>query len=553
MNKTININLGGFFFHIDEIAYQKLRRYLDAVSKSLSDDPQGKTEIISDIEARISELLSERITDARQVVNEGDIAEIITIMGQPEDYAEAEEGYANDTSYQYKKRSSKKLFRDGDDKLIGGVAAGIAHYVSIDVIWVRLLFLLFSAGGGLPVYIILWILVPEAQSTAEKLQMEGEAVNIDNIERKIRDEFQHIKTHASEFSGKVKDKADHLSNKFAEEAQDLSNKYKKNARSGLQEIIQVIGKIGTVFFNIIGKSIGVLLMFIASAVLLSIAIGGFSLGSIEFLQLGNEFASYPPFFYDVTFPKWLLTLFLFIAIAVPFLIVFVLGLRILSSSVKRFSRNTSLTLLGIWIVALLALGFTGIEYAGATAYKGSKTVKTTLDFVAKDSIQLRVINDDNLYFNNNLRRKNNQEIVTINTVDKLYSNNLKIDIKESENNESYITVRRTSEGKSRRKAKNSATDIDYHFTSNVNEILLDAYFINTLKNTHKNNSVTVTVYIPKDVTVYFDNSTKSFLYDVKNTEDIYDNDMVNHYFTMSDKGFQCTDCDAPVAKEMMEE
>ena len=94
MNKTININLGGFFFHIDENAYQKLKRYLDAISRSLSDDPQGKNEIIADIEARISELLSERITDARQVVNEGDIEEIIAIMGQPEDYSDGEEAYA---------------------------------------------------------------------------------------------------------------------------------------------------------------------------------------------------------------------------------------------------------------------------------------------------------------------------------------------------------------------------------------------------------------------------------------------------------------------------
>ena len=89
MNKTININLGGFFFHIDEIAYQKLRTYLASISKSLSDDAHGKNEIIADIEARISELLSEKITDARQVVSESDIEDIIVIMGQPEDYTEA--------------------------------------------------------------------------------------------------------------------------------------------------------------------------------------------------------------------------------------------------------------------------------------------------------------------------------------------------------------------------------------------------------------------------------------------------------------------------------
>lgn len=188
MNKTININLGGFFFHIDESAYQKLRRYLDAISKSLNDDPQGKNEIIADIEARISELLSERITDARQVVNEGDIDEIITIMGQPEDYAEAEETY-NDASYSYQRnhRKGKKLFRDGDDKFLGGVASGIAHYFNTDAIWIRLAFLITTLAGfgtGVLVYIVLWVLLAEAKTTAEKLQMEGEPVNIDNIEKK---------------------------------------------------------------------------------------------------------------------------------------------------------------------------------------------------------------------------------------------------------------------------------------------------------------------------------------------------------------------------------
>ena len=86
MNKTININLGGIFFHIDELAYQKLRLYLDAIRRSLSDDPQGRDEILNDIELRIGELLSERIKDVRQVVNENDIDEITKIMGKPEDY-----------------------------------------------------------------------------------------------------------------------------------------------------------------------------------------------------------------------------------------------------------------------------------------------------------------------------------------------------------------------------------------------------------------------------------------------------------------------------------
>ena len=209
MNKTININLGGYFFHIDETAYQKLRRYLDAISKSLSDDPQGKNEIIADIEARISELLSEKITDARQVVNEQDISNIIKIMGEPEDYEENETGYAdNSSSYQRKKTSNRKLYRDGDDKFLGGVAAGVGHYLGIDAIWLRLLLiaLFFSAGFGFLIYIILWVLLPEATTTAEKLEMEGEHVTIDNIEKKIREEFSAIKETLEDGANNVKKK-----------------------------------------------------------------------------------------------------------------------------------------------------------------------------------------------------------------------------------------------------------------------------------------------------------------------------------------------------------
>ena len=98
MNKTININLGGIFFHIDEVAYQKLKGYLDAIRRSLSDDPKGRDEIITDIETRIGELLSARVKDARQVVNEQDIDEVIEVMGKPEDYMVDEEIF-NDDSY----------------------------------------------------------------------------------------------------------------------------------------------------------------------------------------------------------------------------------------------------------------------------------------------------------------------------------------------------------------------------------------------------------------------------------------------------------------------
>ncbi|MGY0427101.1 MAG: PspC domain-containing protein, partial [Polaribacter sp.] len=405
MNKTININLGGFFFHIDEVAYQKLKRYLAAISKSLHDDSQGKNEIITDIEARISELLSEKITDVRQVVNEGDIDDIIAIMGQPEDYADAEDAYAGPNySYQREKPFGKKLFRNGDDKFLGGVASGIAHYLDIDVIWVRLtlLALFFGAGIGLILYIILWILLPEAKTTAEKLQMEGEPVNIDNIEKKIREEFQNVsksvRNVANQASEKLKDGANEFSEKMN---QTFKGKQKKNNR--LQDFLTTIGNIILVFFKIIGKFIGVLLVFIAATVILLLIIGGFSIGSLEFLNLGGEIIHYPPFFYDAVLPRWVLTLALFLLVGIPFLILFVLGLRILSSSVKQFSKATSLTLLGIWIVALLTIIFTGLDFGTSHANYGQTVKKNYINIAQNDTISLKMINDDTLFYQHNLK------------------------------------------------------------------------------------------------------------------------------------------------------
>ncbi len=235
MNKTININLGGIFFHIDEIAYQKLKLYLDAIRRSLSDDPQGRDEILNDIEHRIGELLSERIKDARQVVNENDIDEITKIMGKPEDYLVDEEIFEDEPTYK-SRSASKKLFRDAEDKFLGGVSSGLGHYFGIDSLWVRIIWIILVVAGfgtGIPIYILLWILIPQAETTAEKLQMKGEPVNISNIEKKIREEFQDV-------SSRVKDGVNDVTSKVK------NSEFKKNvgnkAKSGLQEVIETLAK-----------------------------------------------------------------------------------------------------------------------------------------------------------------------------------------------------------------------------------------------------------------------------------------------------------------------
>lgn len=546
MNKTININLGGFFFHIDEIAYQKLKRYLESISKSLSDDPQGKNEIIADIEARISELLSEKITDARQVVNEGDIDSIIKIMGQPEDYAEADEAYS-EASYSYNRNniSSKKLFRDGDDKFLGGVASGIAHYFNIDAIWIRLglLALFFGAGFGIILYIILWILLPEAKTTAEKLQMEGAPVNIDNIEKKIREEFSSVSENVREVANQASEKIKEGANEFSHKIQNtFSGKAQKN--NGINDFLNTVGKLFMAIFKVIGKIIGVIILFISAAVILTLIIGGFSVGSLEWLNVDGNYISYPPFFQDAILPIWLLTLCSFFLIGIPFLILFILGLRILSNNVKKINKPTSLTLLGIWIVALLAIIFTGIEYGTSYSNYGINTSKKELNYVASDTLFVKMINDDNLVYRHNLKRNSEKEEVLVNGIKKVYSSNITVNVKNSNSNESYFIIQKKSRGKNKLSAKKNAEKIIYNFKIENNTIILDAFFLSDFKNIWKDEKVNITIFIPKNLTVFFNNSIRNFLYDVDNTDDIRDKDMINQYFIMTDSTLKCTDCKA---------
>jgi phage shock protein PspC (stress-responsive transcriptional regulator) len=534
MNKTININLGGIFFHIDELAYQKLKLYLDAIRRSLSDDPQGRDEILNDIELRIGELLSERITNDRMVINDSDIDEITKIMGRPEDYSVDEELFEDEPKYS-KSTSSKKLFRDADDKFLGGVCSGLAHYFGMDVIWMRLLWLVlfFFFGTGFLVYILLWILIPQAETTAEKLQMKGEPVNISNIEKKIREEFQDV-------SSRVKSGVNEVSDTVR------SSEFKNKAKSGIQEVIDTLGKIILAIFKVFGKFIGALLIFIASATLIGLIVAAFSVGSIEILGFEGDFMQYPPFFFDSILPMWLLVIFMFLAIAIPFVVLFMLGLKILSSNVKSFSTTTKLSLLGVWIIAILGLSFAGINFATQTAYDGVHNQTENLPIAALDTLTINMIGNDSLSNEKELRRDHNYETVFNNDVEKLYSTRVNVDIKSTDNATAFVKIRKESDGKNRLTANKDAESIEYKFSLTEKNLLLNGYFLSDLKNKFKDQLIDVTIYLPVNSVVYLDASTQTYLNDVDNVQNIFDGDMPKHYYKMTENGLECMDCDPSI-------
>ena len=193
MNKVLNINLGGYPFVIDDVAFQHLKSYLDALLRHF-ENSEGCDEIISDIENRMAELLTERL-GSRQIVVYQDVQEAIKIMGTPEEFS-GDEFAEEAISYQDQEyRTGKRLFRNSDDKVIGGVCSGLAAYFGIeDPVWIRIAFAVsfLGAGIGFIPYIILWAVVPLAKTSADKLAMRGKKIDVNNIAKNVEEELENL-------------------------------------------------------------------------------------------------------------------------------------------------------------------------------------------------------------------------------------------------------------------------------------------------------------------------------------------------------------------------
>jgi len=188
MKVTVNINLGGQAFNMDDDAYERLRQYLKSLEKEFSGEA-GAAEIMSDIEGRISELFKARLNAYKQVITMKDVEEVIAILGSPEVISGGE------SSGEVPPRSHRRIYRDPDRRVFGGVCAGISAYLDWDPLILRIIFalLIFAGGFGLGLYLILWIVLPEARTTAQKLEMRGDPVTIDNIKDSVRQEFDTVK------------------------------------------------------------------------------------------------------------------------------------------------------------------------------------------------------------------------------------------------------------------------------------------------------------------------------------------------------------------------
>ena len=192
MKKTVSINLGGIVFNIDDDACERLSQYLADLERRFPEDE--RVEIIRDIEERMAELLTYKLQN-RNVVEINDVEEVIEVIGKPEQF-EDESGDTNNacgsentardnTTGTRKSKRPRKLYRNSNDRMVSGVASGVATYFDIDPAIVRILFViltLISFGWGVLIYLILLIAMPEAKTKAQFLEMKGIEPTLENID-----------------------------------------------------------------------------------------------------------------------------------------------------------------------------------------------------------------------------------------------------------------------------------------------------------------------------------------------------------------------------------
>jgi phage shock protein PspC (stress-responsive transcriptional regulator) len=575
MKQVININFQGRVVPIETTAFEILKNYTESLNRHFANE-QGKEEIINDIENRIGELFQQRITKGATCITDDDVNAIINSIGRPEDFepiydsepapaASASSGYQPQQQYSGNTSATghKRLFRDENNKAIGGVCSGLANYFNVDIIVVRIIFLIlfFAFGFGLLpyiimwvavpsssvaqiggakkklfrdaddkmiagvcsgignyfginpwvprvlfllpflsfisrwghwgglwdfgdvirftfsptsliVYIILWIVIPEALTTSEKLEMKGEKVDMNSIKNSVMEEMKTVGKKAEKFgkeaSGIIGEKANVM-------ASDVQNFTRRN-RGGLGNVIAIIAKIFAYF--IIGCVCFALVMAL-------FGLGIFSIGLFplkDYVLRGDWQNLY----------AWG-TLLLFIAVPIIAIIIWLIR------KIARMKNNSkilgftfgSLWAIG-WVCLILLITSVTRDFKSASRLD-EQTVSLTNTRVNKLVVTSSSPFTKKYYGRNWIRFEPFENLIDEDTA---YVRNVNVIIVKSPNDSFQVTIKKSARGNTRNDANNIANLIKFDVIQNDSVLLLEKGIAINKTDKFRNQMVTVTVYIP---------------------------------------------------------
>ncbi|HKL37609.1 MAG TPA: PspC domain-containing protein [Bacteroidales bacterium] len=497
MKKTIKINLSGIIFHIDEDAYERLNDYLDKIHGHFK-GREGGDEIINDIEMRMAELFQARLSDHKQVLSLADVEEVSKNMGDPKDFIEEEEKTES-------AGRSRKLYRDPEHGILGGVASGMGAYLNVDPVWIRLIFVLLMLGYGFIalVYLLLWLFVPKATTYKQKLEMRGENITISHIEQRVKEEYDEVRSSVRKYQ--------------------RSEQY-KNMTRGLNEIFMVLGRILKGAFQVILILIGAALIITG----ISIILGLFGATFIHWpFPVFDVFGSGEP---SLTFlasslvgntSMILMGVAVALLLVIPVFVVLYTGIKLLTGFGRK-DKGILLAGLVVWLVALALAGGTVVWQVRDFSVRTYTSQETILETSEAETMLLDINESaDPAYYVDDLPFLDDQE--ELKGTDK--AGNLyigpRINILKSPDDAYRLTIKKWSRGPSLRQAARLAESIRYKWNIQDSTLMLDSHFRIEHSSPYRIQQVTVSVYVPEGKRIAIPAEAEQYLGRARNDQNLW--------------------------------
>jgi phage shock protein PspC (stress-responsive transcriptional regulator) len=575
MNKVFNINLGGIVFTIDDVAFEKLNRYINKLKAHFA-GTDGAADIIADIEARMAELIQQKLASPETIVNEAVVDEVIAVMGDVEELGgsstggEANSGHASAEMSQDRKLrrntsdkvlggvcsgiahylgldpalvrlaflvaffaygsgllfyiilwiimpaaapaetyayypNRKRLFRDGDDKILGGVCSGVANYLGVDPVWVRIFFAVsfFVFSVGFWIYIALWIAVPKAITAAQKLQMKGDPIDVSGIEREIKSTFSNARQQAPKAGNEMRGVASRSAHALSEIA---------------AAVLQVFGKL-------------------IAVILIAIGIGLCGIACIVMSYVGFGKTHWMDFLSMAVDGPGLLTIIkagVVLAIGIPLLSFVITGFRLLLN--LRFRRGPLYSVLGL----LSFIGFALLVYAGIEYYSSVETKATVTQKIALTRYDtLYLVTGRKEFDGRSLSISDHRSEYHIRMgEDGLLQQSQSLAVRRSLSDSSFLEIKKNSKGETLQDAMQLSNTYQYGVSARDSMLILDEGVFVPRNVKWKYPQVRMNLYVPVGTVMYVDKGVLNMLNRNMRREKFYRGSTM----MMTENGLKCLDC-----------
>jgi phage shock protein PspC (stress-responsive transcriptional regulator) len=475
MKKTVSINIKGQNFLIEEDAYELLKDYIQRLNTTLKNEIGGK-DIIEDVELRIAELCTSKLTDKKQVIEISDIEEIIAMLGDPsvfiDEDSEQETNTSGSNSYE---SSEKKLFRDPDNVKIAGVCSGLAVYIGIDATIVRALFVIFfMLGFGFFLYIILIIIIPKATSSVDRLRMKGQAITVESI----KDEFVQ------------------LGDRISDESKSFVNKLKN--QNHLVERINLLGKIIVV-------GVGICFLLFGFALLTGFTI--FIVSDLQFVpaEIEGGFLSLQEtamlIFEDMNDFTWA-QFGVYLTACSSILFMLITGFRLIFAIKNQWAKMVQTSLVILFVIGFSCLGYVGISTAKEFAVEG-ELEKEIMTYSGDHLKLMPILKGHEKIDGFSVKSEGKFGVLGIRE-GQIISSGIHFEYKDSKDSLFHVYQFLSAEGSSHRKALNRAKNIKHLVEVEGDRCSFDINYYYPRKDLIRNQEVRLIIEIPKGKTLSID-------------------------------------------------